>query len=53
MKDLPLIYKFWFWLGIKLGWKYLDVKKNKKKDFVEAVTFSMSKKYINKVSNLE
>jgi len=48
------LLKLWLWLGIKMGWKYIDVKHySNNKDLIEAITFSTSKSYINKISKIK
>lgn len=45
-----MILQFWLWLGKKLGFRWIDIKHFKNKDEVEAITFSMTESYINKIS---
>lgn len=44
------LIQFWLWLGIKLGFKWIYVKRLKRKNMVEAITFSMTERYINLIS---
>ena len=38
---------------MKSGYKYLDIKQDKSGEFVEAITISNNKEYIDKVSEIE
>jgi hypothetical protein len=44
---------FWLWWAVKLcKWTYIDIKRDSD-DNVEAITFSLNKEYIDKVSEIE
>ena len=51
---MTLAQTFWLWYAIKiLKWPHIDIKHyHDNKEKVEAVTFSFSKDYINKVSKI-
>ncbi len=38
---------------MKSGYRFLDIKKDKTGEFVEAITISNNEEYINKVSEIE
>ena len=49
-----MILQFWLWLGKKLGFRWVDVKHFKQnKNKVEAVTFSMTERYIDLIQKYD
>jgi hypothetical protein len=49
--------KFWFWAALRcikhLGFPYLDIKRDKTGEWVEAITMTNSQAYLDAIAEIE